>query len=64
MTDIEKNFARCFNTAAGGQVIAHLKKITFERTPGPNATDSELRFLEGPRSLVQTIINVIKRGSQ
>jgi len=64
MKDIEINFARCFGTAAGTQVLNHLRKITVERALGANATDAELRFLEGQRALVHTIINLAKRGGE
>ncbi len=60
--DIELNYARCFGTGAGAQVLAHLRKITIERVLGPNATDAELRGLEAQRALVHQIENMIERG--
>lgn len=62
MTDIEKAYARTFLTASGAQVLGHLRKITIERTLGPNATDAELRSLEAQRALVQQISAMVLRG--
>ncbi len=60
--DIEKNYARCFQTAAGRAVIEHLRSITVERFVGPDVSDAVLRTLEGQRALVHQIENLIKRG--
>ncbi len=62
MTEIEQNYARAFSTAAGAAVLAHLRKITIERTLSPDATDAQLRALEGQRSLVHIIEALINRG--
>ncbi len=62
MNDIEKNYARAFATHDGAMVLEHLRKITIERTLGPNASDAELRTLEGQRSLVHQIETMISRG--
>ena len=55
MTDLEKNFVRTFNTPSGRVVLEHLRKITVERTMGPNATDAELRWVEAQRALYHQI---------
>ena len=55
MTDTEKFFVRTFNTPSGAAVLEHLRKITVERTLGPNATDAELRWAEAQRALVRQI---------
>lgn len=62
MKDLEQNYARTFGTAAGHQVLQHLRRITIERVLGPNATDAELRGLESQRALVHQIENLIERG--
>ncbi len=62
MKDLEQNYARTFATAAGAQVLKHLRRITIERVLGPNATDSELRSLEAQRALVHQIESLIERG--
>ena len=55
MTDIEKNFVRTFSTPSGMVVLEHLRKMTVERTLGPNASDAELRWIEAQRALVRQI---------
>ena len=62
MTDISINYARCFGTPSGRAVLDHLRKITDERTLGPNATDNELRWAESQRALVRQIETQIARG--
>ncbi|HNY25447.1 MAG TPA: hypothetical protein PKJ33_02785 [Alphaproteobacteria bacterium] len=58
----EKNYVRCFCTPAGEQVLKHLREITIERFMGPNASEAELRALEGQRALVHQIEILIERG--
>ena len=62
MEKTEIAYARTFSTASGQDVLAHLRKITIERVLGPNATESELRTLEGMRALVHQIENLVARG--
>ncbi|MCR4918029.1 MAG: hypothetical protein K5912_03750 [Alphaproteobacteria bacterium] len=62
MKDIEIAYARAFLSESGSIVIKHLRKMTLERTLGPNASESELRTLEGQRALVQHIEQMILRG--
>jgi hypothetical protein len=63
MKDIEKNYARCFNSPSGKSVLAHLRQMTIERTFGPNSSDSELRWLEAQRALVRHIESLVSRGA-
>lgn len=60
--EIEKNYTRCFCTSAGAVVLKHLREITIERFLGANATESELRTLEGQRTLVHQIETLTERG--
>ena len=62
MQDTEKHYTRCFCTPSGASVLAHLRSISIERTLGPNATDSELRWVEAQRSLVRQIEALVARG--
>ncbi|MBP3340551.1 MAG: hypothetical protein IJD69_04320 [Alphaproteobacteria bacterium] len=62
MTDMAVNYARCFGTPAGRAVLAHLRKMTIERTLGPNTSDSELRWIESQRALVRTIESQVAQG--
>jgi len=62
MTEIEKQYSRAFGTPAGRAVLEHMRKITLERTLGPNATDNELRWAESNRAFVRQIEQMISRG--
>lgn len=62
MDNIEQIYAKTFATTSAQKVIAHLRKITLERVLGPNASDAELRTLEGQRALVRQIEQLILRG--
>ena len=63
MSEIEKQYARTFNSVSGKQVMAHLRAITIERVLGANASDSELRWIAAQSALVHQIENLIKRGN-
>ncbi|MBO4672298.1 MAG: hypothetical protein J5608_01430 [Alphaproteobacteria bacterium] len=63
MQEIEKQYARAFQTPAGRAVLQHLRNITIERTLGPNATDNELRWAEAARALVRQIESMVARGT-
>lgn len=60
--DIAKQYTRCFCTPAGAEVLKHLREITVGRFLGANATDAELRTLEGQRALVCQIEMLVARG--
>ena len=62
MQELEKQYARAFQTPSGKAVLQHLRKITIERTLGPNATDSELRWAEANRAFVRQIETMIARA--
>ncbi|MBR1380269.1 MAG: hypothetical protein IJ560_01635 [Alphaproteobacteria bacterium] len=62
MENIENCFARAFAGPSGAAVMAHLRRMTVERVLGANATDAELRMLEGQRALVHKIETLITRG--
>ena len=62
MEKIEHADARTFSSSSGAIVIEHLRRITIERTLGPNASEAELRTLEGMRSLVHQIEQLTSRG--
>lgn len=63
MNDIEKHYARIFNSPSGKQVLNHLRSITIERVLGQNASDDELRWWAAQTSLVHQIESIIKRGN-
>lgn len=62
MDKTEIAYARTFLTPSGQTVMEHLRKITIERVLGPNASESELRTVEGMRALVHQIENMVDRG--
>ncbi|MBO5833344.1 MAG: hypothetical protein J6R22_00070 [Alphaproteobacteria bacterium] len=62
MTQTAKNYARTFAGASGAAVLEHLRRITIERTLGPNASDAELRWVEAQRALVRQIETLTAQG--
>ena len=62
MREIEKAFARLFATDDGQRVLAHLQVLTFQRALGPGVAEEQLRYIEGQRSMVATILRLIDRG--
>lgn len=64
MERTEHAFARVFSGDAGRVVLGHLRKMTIERTLGPNASDSELRWAEAQRALVHQIETLVLRGRE
>ncbi|MCL1892548.1 MAG: hypothetical protein FWF97_04680 [Alphaproteobacteria bacterium] len=64
MKEVEKNYARTFNTPTGAAVLDHLRSITIERFLGADATEAGLRTLEAQRALVHQMEALIKRGKE
>lgn len=62
LREIEKAFARLFASNDGQKVLAHLQVITFQRALGPGVGDDQLRYLEGQRAMIATILRLIDRG--
>lgn len=62
LREIEKAFARLFSSDDGQKVLSYLQVITFNRALGPGSPEEQLRYLEGQRSLVATILRLIDRG--
>jgi hypothetical protein len=60
--EIERIFVQIFSTAEGKKALAYLQYITFNRALGVNASDAQLRYAEGERSLVSKILRLIDRG--
>ncbi|MBF0167685.1 MAG: hypothetical protein HQL45_08635 [Alphaproteobacteria bacterium] len=57
-------FARLFRDADGVRALEHLKAVTLERHLGPEASDAQLRHLEGQRHLVNHILSLVRRGRE
>lgn len=60
--DLCRTFARCFTGGDGERVIEHLTKAILHRRLGPQASDAELRQLEGQRCTVAYIVAMVERG--
>lgn len=60
--DMERVFTRLFSTEDGQRALSYLQVMTFQRAHGPNVSDEQLRYSEGQRSLVATILRMIDRG--
>ncbi len=60
--EIEKAYSRLFASEDGQKVLAHLQVLTFHRALGPTTSDEQLRYIEGQRSLVATILRLVDRG--
>lgn len=59
---IARAYARLFATDDGQLVMAHLQGQTFLRTMNPDTPDSHIRFIEGQRALVHTILRFVAIG--
>ena len=60
--EIEKTFARVFSTEEGKKALAWLQVMTFHRAAGAGSTEEQLRYMEGQRGLVASILRMIDRG--
>ena len=61
--DIARQFAACFKSPSGRQVLAYLHRITTERALPPTASEAELRALEATRALILRIDRLIQENS-
>lgn len=59
--EISRAFARCFKGVDGDHVLKHLRQTILDRRLGPRASDSELRYVEGQRSVVAHILSMLAR---
>jgi hypothetical protein len=55
--DIFKSFQKCFANADGERILNYLTQLTLERVLPSNASNDELRHLEGQRFIVKLILN-------
>lgn len=60
--EIERSFARVFSTDEGKKVLAWLQVMTFHRAAGASSSDEQLRYMEGQRGLVASVLRMIDRG--
>ncbi|MEM7679503.1 MAG: hypothetical protein AAF182_00665 [Pseudomonadota bacterium] len=60
--EIENTFTRLFLTDDGQKVLSYLQLITYHRASGPTSSDEQLRFMEGQRALLTTILRLVNNG--
>lgn len=60
--EIEHAFTRVFASEDGKKVLAWLQVMTFHRAASAGTADEQLRFMEGQRNLVATMLRMIDRG--
>lgn len=53
--------ARCFSGSDGQLVVDHLKRV-LERRLSPEASNAELRHLEGQRYAIAHLLALVERG--
>jgi len=61
---ISVNIRSLFSSPSGKEVLKYLRSITIESVQGANASDAELRHLEGQRYLVGLIERRIKHAEK
>lgn len=62
LREIEKCFARLFSSDDGRRALSYLQAVTFQRALAPTSSDQQLRYAEGQRAMVATILRLIDRG--
>jgi hypothetical protein len=60
--EMERIFTRLFSSEDGKKVLSWLQMMTFHRAVGATASDDQLRYMEGQRALIATILRMIDRG--
>jgi hypothetical protein len=54
--------AACFRGEDGQQLLQHLRRSFLDRRLSPSASNAELRHLEGQRSVVAHLVQLVERG--
>ena len=60
--EVEKSFARLFAGDDGQRVLAYLQVLTFHKAMSPDVGSEHMRYTEGQRALVASILRLIERG--
>lgn len=60
--DAPRIFARLFGSDDGQKVLSYLRATINARVGGPEAGESQLRYQDGQRGLLQTINGLIEQG--
>ena len=61
---VAERCARVFGSPEGKMLLADFRVLTIEKEPPANATDAQLRELEGERKFVRRIEKLIARGHE
>jgi hypothetical protein len=61
-SELHRACARCFAGSDGQAVITYLTRSVLDRRLPPNATDAELRHLEGQRYAIACLLGMVERG--
>ncbi len=59
---VERAYVRTFTGDDGKIVLGHLQNLTFARACGPDVPEGHLRYAEGQRALVGTILRLVNAG--
>ncbi len=62
--NIKRVFARVFSSEDGKKALAYLQYITFNRNYGAEVSNDQLRYAEGQRSMVHTILRFIEQAKE
>ena len=62
LQEVEKCFARLFSSEDGHKALSYLQTITFQKALAPTSSDEQLRYAEGQRAMMATILRLIDRG--
>lgn len=60
--DVERAYARAFSDDNGRAVLGHLQNLNFARAYAADAPEAQLRYAEGQRALVGTILRLVNAG--
>ena len=60
--ELSRCAAACFGSPSGRLVLRHLQRLFADRRLPPSATDAELRHVEGQRSVVSHLLQLLERG--
>jgi len=60
--DVERAFARLFSSEDGKKVLSHLQVMSFHRAHSPESSNEQLRYAEGQRAMVASILRLIDKG--
>ena len=60
--EVCRSAAACLGTSHGRLVVRHLGRAFLDRRVPPTAGDAELRHVEGQRSVVSHLLQLVERG--